>query len=441
MKLFSLILLLFLSFNAYAQKPGEILATANGRNYTAADLAPDARQEYENLPTAIANIRQSLLEQQISDILFEREAAAQKTTVEKLIEREIKSKIAAPTDREIKAVYDANRAAVGNKTLEEVRPQIIAFLRREPEQKLFGAYLSNLKVKYKATLLKDVNAPNLSRLEILATVADKQISAESYETQNKTMLSELEAEVYDHTREALEQTVYLNLLAAEAKAQGIENSDLIAREITDKQKEFTDEERPRLEAALRERLFAKYNAKFTIKEIAPIVQNISTEDDPAQGKTNAPVTVVMFTDFQCPACAATHPTLKKVLTEYADKVRFVVRDFPLVAVHANAFQSAIAAGAANAQGKFFEYTEILYKNQNALDTASLKKYAADLNLNLKQFEADLTNQKIADEIRKDMEDGKRYGLSGTPTVFVNGVKVRHLSPEDFRKAIDKALKK
>jgi protein-disulfide isomerase len=149
----------------------------------------------------------------------------------------------------------------------------------------------------------------------------------------------------------------------------------------------------------------------------------------------------MFTDFQCPACAGTHPVLKRVLAEYADKVRFVVRDFPLVQIHENAFQSAVAAGAAHAQGKFYEYTEVLYKNQTQLDAASLKKYAADLGLNIKQFEADLLNPKIADEIRKDIEDGKSYGIGGTPTVFVNGVKVRQLSPESFRRAIDKALRK
>ena len=435
-----LLLLLFLSFNAYAQKPGEILATANGRNYTVADLAPEARQEYENLPKRIASIRQSLLEQQISDILFEREAAAQKITVEKLVEREIRSKVPAPTDAEIKSVFEASRANIGDKTLEEIRPQIIAFLRREPEQRLFAAYVSSLKTKYKVAPGKDVNAPNLSRLEILATVADRQISAESFETQNKTMLSEIEADVYEHTREAVEQIVYSNLLVAEARAQGIETSDFIRREITDKQKDFTDEERPRLEAALREKLFAKYKPKFSVKEIAPIVQNISTDDDPAQGKSTAPVTVVMFTDFQCSACAGVHPTLKKVLAEYADKVRFVVRDFPLEQIHANAFQAAVAAGAAHAQGKFFEYTEVLYANQNALDAASLKKFAADAGLNIKQFEADSASQKIADEIRKDIEDGKRYGLSGTPTIFVNGVKVRHFSPEEFRRAIDKALK-
>ena len=441
MKLFSIILLLFLSFNSYAQKSGEILATANGRNYTAADLAPEARQEYENLPKMIAGVRQSLLERQINDILFEAEAAAQKTTVEKLIEKEIKSKVVVPSDKEIKAVYDANRAAVGDKSLEDVRPQIIAFLRREPEEKAFAEYLSNLKVKYKAALGKDVNSANLSRFEILATVAGKQISAESYESANKITVSEIEADVYEHARESLEEIVYSDLLGAEAKAQGIDAGALRGREVTDKMKEFTDEERAKLEDALRRKLFQKYNAKFLLKEIAPIVQNISTDDDPAQGKITSPVTIVMFTDFECPGCAATHPALKQVITEYADKIRFVVRDFPLVNIHEHAFQAAVAAGAANAQGKFFEYIEILYNNQKALDALSLKKYAADLGLNLKQFEADLANQKIADEVRKDMEDGKRYGLSGTPTVFVNGVKVRALSPEGFRKAIDKALGK
>ncbi len=441
MKLFSIILLLFLSFNAYTQKPGEILATANGQNYTAIDLASEARQEFENLPKTMASVRQSLLEQQINDILFEAEAAAQKTTTEKLIEREIRSKIPVPTDAQIKAVYDANRAAVGGKTLEEIRPQIVAFLRREPEQQAYNSYLSNLKIKYKATLGKDVNAANLTGFEVLATAADKQISTRSYDAKNKTTLTEIEAEVYERTRDALEQIVYSNLLVDEAKTQNIGAGDLIEREITSKMKDYSDEERLPLENALREKLFRKYNAKFLLKEIAPVVQNISADDDPAQGKTTAPVTVVMFTDFQCPACAATHPALKKVLAEYADKVRLVVRDFPLVQIHENAFQSAIAAGAANAQGKFYEYAEVLYKNQNALDAVSLKKYAADLGLNLKQFEADLANSKIADEVRKDIEDGKRYGLSSTPTIFVNGVKVRQLSPQSFRKAIDKALKK
>ena len=441
MKLFSIVFLLVLSFNCFAQKTGDVLATANGRNYTAADLPLEARREYENLPKTLAEFRRILLEEQINNMLLEREAAAQKIPLEKLIEREIRAKVPAPTDAQIKAVYDRSRANIGDKTLEEIRPQIVAFLRREPEQQNFAAFVSALKTKYKVALGKDVNAPNLSKTEIWATGAGQQSSAENYEAQNRTALLEAEADVYEHAREAIEDSVFTNLVAAEAKAQNMEASDFIAREITDKQKDFTDDERPRLEAALREKLFAKYNAKFSVKEIEFVAQNISTDDDPAQGKATAPVTVVMFTDFQCPGCAATHPALKRVLAEYGDKVRFVVRDFPLVTIHSNAFDAAVAAGAANAQGKFFEYIEILYKNQTALDAASLKKYAADAGLNVKQFEADLANPKIADEIRKDMEDGKSYGINGTPGVFVNGVKVRHLSPDGFRQAVEKALKK
>jgi protein-disulfide isomerase len=82
----------------------------------------------------------------------------------------------------------------------------------------------------------------------------------------------------------------------------------------------------------------------------------------------------------------------------------------------------------------------LYKNQDKLDDESLKKYAADSGLNIKQFELDLENDKFAEEVRKDSSDGKSYGITGTPTVFVNGVKVRTLSAASFQKAIDKALK-
>lgn len=441
MKFLSAILLLFLVLNVHAQKSGDVLATANGQNYTSLDLTPEARAKLENLPPTLANLRQSLLERQINEMLCEAEAAAQKTTVEKLLEKEVQAKIPAPTAAQIKAVYDANAAAVGGRTLAEVSTQIVAYLRRESEQKVFAAFLSNLKTKYKASLGKDVNAANLNGFEVLATVGGKQITVRGYEAASKVTLAETEADISDDVRESLDQIVYSNLVIAEAKAQNISAGDLITREITDQLKTSAPDESARLEAILRQKLYRKYNAKFNLKEIAPIVQNISVEDDPAQGKADAPVTVVMFTDFQCPACSATHPVVKSVLAEFGDKIRLVVRDFPLVQIHENAFRAAVAAGAANAQGKFFEYTEILYKNQTNLDAVSLRKYAADLNLNLKQFDLDFASPKIAGEVRQDMEDGKRYGLSGTPTLFVNGVKVRRFSPENFRAAINQALRK
>ena len=188
-------------------------------------------------------------------------------------------------------------------------------------------------------------------------------------------------------------------------------------------------------------LFAKYNVKFVIPEPKPIVQNISVDDDPSVGSTSAPVTVVMFTDFQCSGCARTHPTVKQAVAEYGDKVRFVVRDFPLETIHKDAFNAALAAGAARAQNKFAEYTEILYRNQEALDRASLVRYATELGLNVKQFELDFSDAKTAAEVRKDQADGRGYGITGTPAVFVNGIKVHRLSLPGFRVAIDRALKK
>ena len=119
----------------------------------------------------------------------------------------------------------------------------------------------------------------------------------------------------------------------------------------------------------------------------------------------------------------------------------IVRDFPLETVHENAFQAALAANAANKQGKYFEYIEFLYRNQDALDKESLKKYAAEAGLNLAQFELDFQSETNAAEIRKDIADGKNYGITGTPTIYVNGVKVRHNTFEDFREAIEAALKK
>ena len=102
---------------------------------------------------------------------------------------------------------------------------------------------------------------------------------------------------------------------------------------------------------------------------------------------------------------------------------------------------ALAANAAHAQGKFLEFAELLYKNQDALDSQSLKKYAAQIGLNVPQFEIDFNSAKNAAEVRKDMADGESYGINSTPTVFVNGIALRGISVESIRAAIDRAIKK
>jgi protein-disulfide isomerase len=134
------------------------------------------------------------------------------------------------------------------------------------------------------------------------------------------------------------------------------------------------------------------------------------------------------------------PILDEILPTYGSKVRFVVRNYPL-ARHANARKAAEAADAANAQGKFFEYTAVLFKRQTALDVPSLKKYASEVGLDRARFDAELDKGMYAADIRRDMDAAEKVGIGSTPTVFINGTKLYDMTPEGLRAAIDKALAK
>jgi protein-disulfide isomerase len=441
MKLFFVPVLFLISvFSLFAQKPDEVLATANGQSFTAKSLPAEAANLWNTQSTVIANVRTQLITQMVTDQVLEAESTARNLPVEKLLE-EVKTKAPDPTPAEVLKVYNVNKAKIGNETLEQVSPRIVKFLRGENEEKAVQEYLKTLVTKYDVKYGRDVNAVDMKSMEMVFSINGKSVSAQEFEEKVRISLSDFRAEIYDAIKEGLDDAIYSALLPVEAKSLNLEQGDLIAREITNKMRDYTPSEQDALQTAFQRRLFAKYTVKYLLKEPEIILRNVATDDDPAQGKATAPVTVVMFSDFQCSACSATHPVLKAVLAEYGDQVRLVVRDYPVVQIHANAFQAALAANAANAQGKFFEYTEVLYKNQDALDPVSLKKYAAGLGLNLKQFELDLASEKNAAEIRKDMADGRLYGVIGTPTIFVNGVKVRGVSTRHFRDAIDKALKK
>ncbi len=435
------VILFFTASAALGQKQDEAaLATAKGRTFTVQSLSPAGQKIFAEQKAEIANIRSQLFSQMISELLLDLESKAASSTPDKLLAAE-KAKVPAPAAAQIQAVYDANRAALGDKPLDDVKPQIVAFLRREPEQAVIDAYLKSLQTKYKAAFGRNINAADLKPFDMIATIGSKMISAQEFETKYHIAINDELHHQYEDIRGDLEASILSALIDSEAKAQNTDVSSIIAAEITNKLREFSDEERAALETALMKRLSAKYEVSILLKEPATIAQNISVDDDPSRGRPAAPVTVVMFSDFQCSACSRAHPVLKKVIDEFGDKVRFVVRDYPLVNIHENAFLAATAANAANKQGKFFEFSEVLYGNQDALDRESLKKYAAGLGLNVKQFELDLSDEKSAAEIRKDIADGATYGVSSTPTIFVNGVKVHRLSAESFRHAIERAMPK
>lgn len=150
-------------------------------------------------------------------------------------------------------------------------------------------------------------------------------------------------------------------------------------------------------------------------------------DSHTVGPEDAKVTIVEFADFQCPACAATHPGLKQLMDEYKDRVRFVHRHFPLSSIHPNAELAARASEASANQGKFWEMYDRIFENQNQWSTqlnpeGTFVDYAKDLGLNTETFKKDLESSKITDIIAQDKGDGFALGVDSTPTFFVNGLK-------------------
>lgn len=430
--------MVFLSAIVVGAQTPERLATAKGMSFTTAELSPEAQAAYAAIPKQIAQIRSALLSEYLADLLFEAEAKARNITVEAL-RAETRKKVADPSEAEIQKIYEANRSALGNKPLEDVRHLIVDFLRQDPEQKAMQELVTALQKKHQLVIAKDVNAPGISAADVIARIGTRQITNGEFENAVRHSLEDSVAHIYDDIYLVIEDELLSSLINVEAKERGIDASTLIGNEITNKMREFSDEERIDLQDKLRRTLFKKYDVKFVYKRPAAVRFDIATQGQPSTGNANAPVTIVMFSDFQCPACARTHPELNRVVSEYGDKVRLVVRDFPLENVHENALAAARAANAAELQGKYWQYIELLYRNQDSLDAASLKRFAEEAGLDLKRFEADISPEARDADIRKDQADGRSVGVNGTPTIFVNGVKVHRLSAPAFRDAIEAAL--
>jgi protein-disulfide isomerase len=448
----------------------DTLAIVNGQAIMLADLDPQVSQVVQGYTTNMPNLRKDALEARISTLLLESEAQKRKVPVDQLMDAEVNNRITDPTEAEIKAVYDANKQQIGNADIATVRPQIIGYLRSQMAQKLAEDLITRLRTSHTVVMgTTDVNAPKLAPATVLATVDGRAMTAGDYEERLKPFIYKLQREIYEAEMRAVDLKVNELLLGAEAKRLGKTPEEIYKAEVEGKVHEPTDAEvtkfyqdnkariqgdlntlRPdiasllknqqlnRLEAELAQRLRTGAKVQIFLKEPEPPVQAISVDDDPARGDASAPVTIVEFTDFQCPSCALMHPVIEDALKTYGNRVRLVVRDFPL-SMHAQARKAAEAADAANAQGKFFEYIPVLFKNQSALDVASLKRYASDLGLDRARFDAALDSGQYATEVSHDVADGEAYGVDGTPTIFINGVRLRNITAEGLRAAIDSAL--
>lgn len=173
--------------------------------------------------------------------------------------------------------------------------------------------------------------------------------------------------------------------------------------------------------------------------VAPVA-DVSIEGQPSRGPENAKVTLVEFLDFQCPFCKRYNDqTLPRLQAVYGAKVRFVDLNFPL-SIHPLAQKAAEAAECATAQGKFWEFRDVLFRNQSALDIDSLKRYARDLQLDEGRFETCLDGGEGAAKVKDDVDEGDSDGVTATPTFFVNGRRlVGAQAFEVFKSVIDAAL--
>ncbi len=166
---------------------------------------------------------------------------------------------------------------------------------------------------------------------------------------------------------------------------------------------------------------------------------IASGDGPATGPADAKVTLVEFSDFECPYCSRAANAVNEVKKKYGDKIRLVFKQFPL-SFHKNAHLASQAALAANEQGKFWEYHDKLFENQRALKRPELEKYAKELGLNLPKFKKALDTEKYKKQVDDEIEQGKKVHVSGTPTLFLNGERVQNpTDAEAIGKEIDKKL--
>lgn len=193
-------------------------------------------------------------------------------------------------------------------------------------------------------------------------------------------------------------------------------------------------------------VFAIANSKDTNTTTSTQNPNEIAQTEHIRGNKDAKVVLVEYGDFQCPACAAFYPIIKQAESEYADKVAFAFRHFPLSNIHPNAFSASRAAEAAGVQGKFFEMHDILYERQSDWESQTnvqkiFREYAQEIGLDANKFNEDYASGSTTDRINSDIQKGKDQDVQATPSFFLNGQKLESFKTfEELKAKLDEALK-
>jgi protein-disulfide isomerase len=305
--------------------------------------------------------------------------------------------------------------------------------------------------------------------KVLATVNGKPITDADVRGSASAQFTQLERDYeqqkYQLLQGQLQQLIQDRLLDAEAAARGVTKEQILAdlkpAAITDAAIDaFYEENKARIpqpkeqvgpqikqyleqrgQFEVREKLFKDLEAKYKVDmKLEPMRTEVAATG-PAKGPENAPVTIVEFSDFQCPFCSRLIPTLDQVKAKYGDKVRLVFRQFPL-AMHAQAQKAAEASLCANDQGKFWEMHDAMFKNQQQLAVDALKTQATALGLNAETFSSCLDSGKYQAKVAEDFQAGTAAGVSGTPALFINGRFINGAVPlEQITEVVDDELRR
>jgi protein-disulfide isomerase len=306
---------------------------------------------------------------------------------------------------------------------------------------------------------------------VVATYNGGKITAGELEKEARPQIAELENKMYQARKQALEQMAVERIVKAEAAKAGMSDQDYIRKRVEEapvqqpteaQERQFYD----RLKAggqippdatfdSLKDRIgqalinqqrqgqmqkvVAELQKQANLKIDLPQPRIQVAAEGPTRGPKDAPITIVEFSDFECPYCGAAHDTVEQVMSSYAGKVRLVYRQFPL-SFHPHAAKAAEASLCAADQGKFWEYHDVLFKNQKKLDPTDLKAYAGEVGLDGQKFGQCLESGDKKKTVDADQQAGLAAGVGGTPAFFINGIFLNGAVPVDeFKKIIDVEL--
>jgi protein-disulfide isomerase len=452
----------------------DVFATVNGLKISAKEIEDPLKEKVKELQASVVEARKRELDVQINTKLIEMEARKRGLSVTKFIESEILSKVKAPTTADAQAFYTQNKAKI-SENFEDVAADIMAYLSEQRQGFETKRVTERLRAasQVKTLVLPAAITPpekEADRERLFATVNGEKITSGNIEDSLRPLIFNVQEQIYNLKKTQLDMKINDILLEQEAHKQKVTTKALLDAEVIGKTRKPTDaeakkfyddntekipgtfaetkdkiveyltrQEQQKAEDAFAEALRKTAKIEINLREPDPPFYEIAIDDQPTRGGATAAVTIVEFTDFECPACGKTQPLLEEVVAEYGDKVKFVLRDFPLTQ-HTHAMKAAEAAEAAREQGKFWEYATLLFKNQEQLEVENLIQYAGQLGLDTKRFQDALVSGKFADKVQRDLQDGYKLGVNSTPTVFINGKRVKDKSKESLKATIDAAIK-